>query len=86
MFCGRNSHIFVTGSLATPRRQQDPSPTKSTQAERDGAGASIGTSTPLSPLVRQRESPIYPHVPCECRTLTQTKVTPAEPLSANPLH
>jgi hypothetical protein len=24
-------------------------------------------STPLSPLVRQRESPIYPHVPCERR-------------------
>ena len=57
-----------------------PIPKKSTQAERDGAGASIGTSTPLSPLVRQRESPIYPHVPCERRP------HPAEPLSANPLH
>ena len=71
----RNSRTFRASLRALA-----PSPTKSTQAERDGAGASIGTSPPLSPLVRQRESPIYPHVPCERRT------HPAEPVSANPLH
>ena len=65
----RNSRTF-RASL----RAEAPSPTKSTQAERDGAGASIGTSTPLSPLVRQRESPIYPHVPCERRPHPQQKV------------
>ena len=54
-------------NLATPRQQ------------RGQAGASIGTSTPLGPLVRQRESPVYSHVPCERRTHPQQKVRRRSP-------
>jgi len=65
------------GSFRASLRAQDPSPTKSTQAERDGAGASIGSEHPN--LGREAPRLSLPQLPCERRP------HPAEPLSANPL-
>ena len=63
----RNSRTF-RASL----RAQDPSPTKGTQAERDGAGASFGSEHPN--LWREAPRLSLPELPCERSTHPQQKV------------
>ena len=52
----------------------DPAePTQTRQAQRDRAGASVGTSTTYPPRAFSAKAQTSPHVPCERRT------DPAEP-------